>query len=415
MAANAVAIVSPTYGDAYGGPDWDAYQFPISNAVIDTNQLTIGGQAEGSDGIARTPLPDGAVIYPPVIDPSVPMFAYYLTDTKDPKPIISANGIPLDPNTVNPNASFCVGQYVTFTNSALPANMVILSNEWSFTGTFYNNYFATGFPTNSESNSLETNFLKTATTSAWWISGGDPANTNPNIPSQYQATCTITLMFNDGTISSLTTTGRFNMFRPVVTVSVLTGTLQVITNGDDSRDLSCGDGTNHPGISIFNTINYSSNFPGQCYWEQLFTSTSRTLTDANTNVYTLQQNNPGPWLDDGEAKNNSRNVYPFFNTNHFHSIATVDSPDLPLPEDFMRAHTDESLQMTMMFRLNDSSFDVPLITIPWTWVGNAVFNPYFPYGWQGSGQISTNAINVNPGYPIWNSLWTDHQFNPPLP
>ena len=89
---------------------------------------------------------------------------------------------------------------------------------------------------------------------------------------------------------------------------------------------------------------------------------------------------------------------------------------MPLPADFMRAHIDESLQMTMVFRLNNTSFDVPLITIPWTWFGDTVFGPYFPYGWQRSGgEVHTNSVNLNPGYPIWNSLSTVHQFDPPLP
>jgi hypothetical protein len=419
LAANALGFVQPLYGDAYqdGG-----LNNALTSVPADPAQVKILGLTPGANGMVLRTLPAGAVILTSAIVSRSGLNNLDLTASNY-APIITANGIALDANTVNPNAAFCVGQNVTFAfcfPQTLPTNTIILSNQWSFSGTFFNNYSSNDFPTNSATCLLDTNLLKLATNSAWWISGGDPANANPNIPSLYQATCPIVLQFNDGTTNSLTTSGRFNMFRPVVTFSVIKGTVQVFTNVDNSAVLSCGDGTNNPGMSIFNTINYPTNFPGQCYWEQVFSSTTRTLTDTNGNLYTVQQSNPGPWLDNGESTNVSRYVYPFFNTNLFHSIFTVDSPYLPLPADFMRGHTDESLQMTMMFTPNGASHDVPLITIPWTWVGNAVFNPYFPYGWQGdasqgTGQIHTNSVSVNPGYPIWNSFWTDHEFNPPLP
>jgi hypothetical protein len=82
----------------------------------------------------------------------------------------------------------------------------------------------------------------------------------------------------------------------------------------------------------------------------------------------------------------------------------------------LEADAFESLVMTVIFIPPGAgvptTVEVPLIAIPWGWHGNASFQAG---RWAGYGEVMPHSVIVDPDYPIWNSFWTNHQFDPPLP
>jgi hypothetical protein len=126
---------------------------------------------------------------------------------------IQANGIKLEKGTVAPNATFVVGQVITFTTNAethLPVGIRSRDIKWSFDGNFLND---SNQPSPAASINYTTNRSKLTneTTSAWWVSGSMVP------PAIYKAILTETLTLTNGSVVVLTGSGMFSMVRPLPT------------------------------------------------------------------------------------------------------------------------------------------------------------------------------------------------------
>jgi hypothetical protein len=259
--------------------------------------------------------------------------------------------------------------------------------------------------------SFDSNLLALPVTTAWWSSGGN-GTINANEPAFYGVSVNAILTFTNGDVCHLNSSGIFSMYRPVASFSPTTGTVQVTTNTDGSADLSCGS-LGWPGITYHGSISYPSNFPGSSYLLQVFTRTSRIVTDRNQLTHTnVQVPANGPWLDRGADANHPQ-VYGYTEYNNNPS----DSPDLILAASDLRGDVGESLQITMMFTPPGGGIDVPLITLPWSWNGSAWYDTNNLQNWTlttPDPKIHTNAVIVSPGFPVWTDYWTNNNFQPPF-
>ena len=196
-------------------PDWDQVNGPPT-PIWPTN-IMIGSLGYlGADGKLYVVLPDNTQVD---ITPTVPGLPYITFGETNGNPVsatkyipvISANGIALDPNIANPNAAFSVGQQLTFTwnwSQSAPPGIQGSTTTWGFNGDFVNSYHqpAIGSPiyTNDPS------FLTNQNVSAWWTSGG---RTGTGIV--YTASLTNILIFTNGSPPMTNTgQGRFTMYRP---------------------------------------------------------------------------------------------------------------------------------------------------------------------------------------------------------
>jgi hypothetical protein len=211
LSVGAQQVVDPWYPamqeswDSYEG---DPFYWAFSSTPVPYAQQIILGQSEGSDGLVVTNVPRGAVMKVQL------MVMGQSFDTLAPAagnddPVITANGIPLDPVNVNPGATFCVGQQVTFalnvpfpyTNAVVSFNMppTFVNTNWqvnssSSTNWFVNNRLLT-FSTNS-----------TPATTCWFTNG--PGG---------QVTVRANLTRPNGDVVSSTTVGQFTIVKPAIT------------------------------------------------------------------------------------------------------------------------------------------------------------------------------------------------------
>jgi hypothetical protein len=307
--------------------------------------------------------------------------------------------------------------------------MVILSNQWSFSGTFLNAGSLTvtnagiSFPECSSNYDVNTNLLNATNTTAWWVSGGN-GSTNANAPATYFATNVLTLRLSNGQVSILPPiTGRFNMYRPVAKISPVTNAVEGTQGPNDTGLLNFGDRYRGDGITFSNTIAYPTLFPGSNFWVQVLTSSgAERIMKTNSGVVltTVEQGEGPTFLDNNLTADNSLPPYPylFFASDN---ITPVDSPaeDLESTEQWFRVNA-ESFQMTMMCNPPGVGVPVPVRTVTWGWSGSAV-NVSYGSGYAWSPRTGPNPLTstVNPdsdttNYPVWmsyatNCLWEPQQ------
>jgi hypothetical protein len=314
--------------------------------------------------------------------------------------------------------SVAVGSAENNQFSPLSPNLyTVLSNRWTFQGAFFNNFTDFDFPTHSYTNFIDTNMLKAPSTMAWWISGGDALHENPNIPTQYQVTCSnVVLHFATGTNVNLAAlAGAFNMYRPVGNISAIKGSIIIDTDDGGNQMLSCGTSTT-PGMAFLYSTNTPSNFPGTIKWVQILTSlgNERQYTSNGITFHSIE-NGPGPNFLDDAVPTNSYASYPYTVvwTNLFKVVFPADFPAMELSNNWTSAAvTGESFLMTMIFTPDGHgpTASVPLVAVPWNWSGSAVYDPNKP-GWEvrpWDSQINPGPLILNPGYPEWGSLATDY-------
>jgi hypothetical protein len=335
------------------------------------------------------------------------------------KAYIQANNHPLPalPTITDPPPAFCVGQFVAFSVAFAPiasapaldtGSYIILSNQWNFQGIFYNSSNALNFPQCSVSYYVDSNLLRAPNITNWWVSGGDPANQNANIPSQYQANSTETIKFTNGNICILSNIiGSFNMYRPVATITPLLGTAHVVGYADGTGAIYCGDPNGVQGITFSNFISYPSNFLGNdIQWVQVVTSARgvRQHIASGLTYYFVQNALSGPpFLD---VAPNAPPFYPYLAVNKYGYA--YDNPIMPLEQAWQSASvSNESFLMTMMYAPSSVlSMHVPLVAIPWYWYGYA-YNDTNKWGWtvrNPGAKIIPQAVIVNPGFPVWLGL-----------
>ena len=287
----------------------------------------------------------------------VPPSAYYSFSTEAGKYDVCIavynEGLTTSTNTAaiaaNPTPNFCVGQPLTFWIAVAPEdpnrqapNYTILANNWSFTGTFFNscsnNYM---FPTKWRGYFRSPDLLRCATTSAWWVSGGDPKNTDPNKPSEYQATCSnLKIAIGGGNPITLAPIyGKFNMFRPQGKITAHCAARVTVLKYDDGTGRLQLAPEGGKGIVFDYHISYPTNFPpGSLSWVQVVTSPgpqrwyTTQIGNHRTKWVSDENGKPGPNFLDHYP--NSPYIYPYDITGS-HGDPTSDSPDQQLESNWI--------------------------------------------------------------------------------
>jgi hypothetical protein len=211
---------------------------------------------------------------------------------------ITANGVALDPNKVVTNASFIVGQVLTFSTdwSKVPPGVASRTVQWTFEGHFLNdsNQPCADCSPNYTNNQAK---LTNEVTAAWLVSGANPAAT-------YLAQLTETLTLSNGSNVVVSGKGLFSMLRPQARIDATAGTVALdtnllvgVSNNIPIYDLGLHYGTptifgtnsphGPPGIVLSNYFSLPSGVSGSAQFVQVITSY----------LYRYQTNSPaGTWI-----------------------------------------------------------------------------------------------------------------------
>jgi hypothetical protein len=183
---------------------------------IPPTEITVAGKALGSDGNAWIALRDGTTedVTPQA---SVPYYIFTVGQQKYTLRI-SINNYQLAEDQVNPQANYCVGEFLNFVpvwTPALPTGVQKSPILWSFDGTFVNAWNRQDPAIAPNGSIIYTNdptFLKNEIISAWWIDG----DYNQSI---YKAKIGEGITFPNGQYAAVTAVGKFTMFRPKISIS----------------------------------------------------------------------------------------------------------------------------------------------------------------------------------------------------
>jgi hypothetical protein len=276
---------------------WDPVGFPIPSEKISIGGL--GNLDAMGDLFALLPDNDPDDVTPTV--PGVSILKFSKPSATPYTPVIVANGVTLDPNSVTNGADFCVGQAVQFSIAGMPTHFIGDDVAmWSLGGTFVN--------TNSDPNcnlyyTENPAFLtrhyatdKTTSTSCWYVLDALPGTVSVTLYYRNYDNST----YGVGPLHSITITGKFNVHRPAanfIPPSSFDGTPTVMIanyalalgNGRD-RDMSFGHQIN-PG-----------NFSGQAGYTQLI-SGNYTLSSSGLPLNIAPNSGlgtPDTELDNGE-------------------------------------------------------------------------------------------------------------------
>jgi hypothetical protein len=355
---------------------------------------TIGSLgALGSDGNLWVTLPDGGTPVDATLNAPRNFYAYSLS-SQEYRLFVQANSYFLWPDHVNPNANFCVGQYIQFTpvwSPSLPSGTEKSPIQWAFGGTFVNTFTNADalegdddddFPESSRNYFEDTSLLNNETTAAWWVSGGF----NPS--ATYAATVGEGLTFPNGQYLAIATHGLFTMFRP-----------KVINFTGGSADINFDSISAKKSLyAVFGCTAFvcDTNFPGSAFYTQL-------INRAETNNINLL-----PWMD---------HEY----TGGF--VLDVDSPyglDTPMPFPDAAApvaHNDSpSIKEGIIGSFVDyvyckDSFKVYLQFEPTGGNSIPITLGRIDWGWEGLAQYTSGAWSLtinNPSGPTPD--WTDDSF-----
>jgi hypothetical protein len=325
---------------------------------------------------------------------------------------IIANTIVLSNNVVATGANFCVGQEVSFALGGLPLDGSVLATNfiWTLSGKYFNAHTnaVSGVPSGvcSPVPYVDKNLLASNNTTAWWVSGGSSANTNPNIPTIYLAFISWNLQFTNGNATDAgLTVGQFNMYRPQATISAST-TSVAVQFSDGHLKLIFADSTNNYGITFSNTVTTPDEFPGDVAWIQVDLATAYSAIDSNSNIHTEFELGDSPYLD-------TETPY-----NAFSGTNPIDGPWIALDgvlANYQTVNAEDNFQMTMLFRPSPSGNNhwVPLSAVNWFWRGVATNGPN---GWglkSGTNSIDPKGFDSET-YPFWKSNVTNSVWVPSL-
>jgi hypothetical protein len=189
---------------------------------VDYTTIQVNGMNLGADGNLWVMEPDDAAPDVVVTIPGVRHFnacpgvqEYTLKIQVNQSAILSTVGVVA-------GAHYCVGQYLDFEPYWLPNDPPYIVStsffHWHLPGNYFNAE-TTPCPTCSTDPFVNADLLANDTTTAWWVSGGTPA--------EYTASVGMNLMFPNGQNASIAAVGKFNMYRPQAKVTAITQAVAV--------------------------------------------------------------------------------------------------------------------------------------------------------------------------------------------
>ena len=198
---------------AYGAPPQADTAYPwwlTPGITVPGRSLQVGGKPVGADGKLWLALPDNSDIDLTVAAPGKKHYDATATQQKY-KLHIFANNYPLASDRVRPNANYCVGEYINFTQGfipPLPETPQYSPIQWEMSGLFINSTNGRpAWPDGSMGYGTNPRLLQAMSTYAWWYDGGYNAPT-------YKATLGEGLTFQNGQYVAITVLGRFTMHKP---------------------------------------------------------------------------------------------------------------------------------------------------------------------------------------------------------
>ena len=332
---------------------------------------------------------------------------------------ITANGITLDPNKVVTNANFIVGQVLTFSTnwSKLPPGVASRKVQWTFEGNFLNesNQLCANCSPNYATNQAK---LTNETTSAWWVSGANPAAT-------YSAQLIETLTLSNGSTVVVSGKGLFSLLKPQARMDAITGTLALDTHMYDGLNnngipqytfgLHYGvptlSDTNSvygpPGIVISNYVSLPAGFSGSAQFVQVI------------NSYLLRyQSTNGSWIRAAGAGLDGSSPYPTMTSSNRMEDSPASNINEP-PCQSQRMSMSNSFVTFLEFKptVIGEAHWVPLRKVPWTVAGEGILvgTNCLPSDWVGTNFMTTpNPADMpTEDYATWtNKVVPPLQFLP---
>jgi len=390
------------------------------------SQIKVMGQPLGNDNNLFVGEPDGISVPVSVDVPGSPSFTYNITPYKYPVNIqATAVGTTYQLDVVPQQVpqGFYIGQFVYFSLHCEVPELWIPTwpfgqAQWTSTGNFYNAWQPTEganpryhYPVNSYHFYENTNLLNLPVTAAWWVTGGD--GQHANVPAQYRATTTQTMLFLNGQTVKVNPFGLFNMYAPTTSCDPYT-TDPWIAGGE---------------LQAYIWFPHTVSLPfgqGDIVWIQVLTSpgTERSVGWGVGHGDFYYQDTPGPnFLDieDGESSipyDDRANCSDFDTDN---SGSPFDQPALPVGgQDTWAKVLNESFLMTTFYTppgVNPPSpthfwsaggIPVPVRAIAWHWTADFVhyLNNGGGYWSPLSAAYDKTIVDSNQktsNYPEWKS------------
>jgi hypothetical protein len=235
------------------------------------------------------------------------------------------------------------------------------------------------------------------TAPAWWVSGGIGK------PDSYPVQLDKGLFFSNGQYVSMHEEGTINMRKPNATIITQTTDVNVIGPAvlfGGSLDSSV------PGISFVCSWPQQG-FSGEAGFVQVTYAPVRTWQDVLGQWWDLIQPNPGPWLDQLDDADHTKDWYFEPGKNVADNPRQTWRPPLPYCT-WMEGH--DQFTMWLMYT-PPGGMSVPLRAVNWSWSGTATNTN--PNGGGFSGWVKAGGDNdVNPpdypteSYPFWKSRVT---------
>jgi hypothetical protein len=374
-------------------------QFPGgSNAP--PQSITMGDVGQlGSDGIRWTMLESGITktITPNALGNNVSFGA----DKANYPLVITANDIPLQPQTVVSNANFCVGQNISFALTGAPIGATVSNIQWTLDGTFVNETNQP-YPNGSVNYTNDPTLLTNPViTNCWWVSGGFP-------PANYTASVTYTLVFLNGHPPiQMTNFGLFTMAQPLPhAIAQIRGQVAVDTNyyvgGNQAAGTNLHLGVNSDSSNVGIAFGYtdaplmpnSTNTYGQYFITQVvqFYSQKYNLYDTNGVCANGYVTNYYMGLD-------SSNFYG--PPSRLTTAGWSDGPSAALSSAHWLWLTN-TFTTWLMFQPDPTSgsIPVPMYSFHWYWAGSATNGPWG----EKSGAAGTEAPSPTTQFPYWTNI-----------
>ncbi len=314
------------------------------------------------------------------------------------EPVITANGITLDPDSVTNGADFCVGQGITFAIAGAPPRYLGAEAKWTLPGTYVNTNSDPNCDLFYEKNTALLTRLswrdKTlSTTPCWYVL--DAANA--------QVSVTVTYYFrNEGRSYSFIATGKFNVHRPTATFispSSIDGTPTVmVANGL----LSLGDGNRHNDMSFGHNINPGA-FSGQAGYTQLVGDGGDEIQTYLNSIVLIQ---PVNLLDNLEFPRGQ----PTTPSNTTTPVQFWDGPSVSLANNDTETLENLHFHTYLLFKPDAGpgpNIFVPLRKVDWSLDDDAT---YGPSGWTATGSASDPSDVDSNSFPDWIGTLYNSQF-----